>query len=196
MDNEKMSKSYQTISVGRAPYNHTNYLNLLESCRRYGYVKIGRGKPSLDELHKYIYENMNTKEPLSPIEIERSNRSRKVPLKKYNTNYYKTLVYLARKNGFVYKKVGKVSIQTLIDYLTSKRVQLPEETVVMNQKRIKYSQCKNSYSRLLFQAKALGYKHERLTPTGDRIAVLGRDSIIKLLDFITKAITPTGDRLN
>ena len=165
------------------PYNHTTYLNLLESCRKYGYVKIGRGKPSLDELHKYIYENMNTKEPLSPIEIKRSNRSRKVPLKKYNTNYYKTLVYLARRNGFIYKKVGKVSIQTLIDYLTSKRVQLPEETVVMNQTRIKYSQCKNSYSRLLFQAKALGYKHKSL----------GRDSIIKLLDFITKA-TPTGDR--
>ena len=157
--------------MNRKPYDNKLYLNLIDSCKLYGYVKNGRGMPSWNELYKYIYANINTRDPSHRI-VDAST----VKPRKYNNEYYKTLVHLARQNGYIYEKVGKISIKTFVEYLTEKGIQLPEQTVVMNQTRIHYSQCKIPYSRLLFQAKALGYKQTRL----------GRPYRTQLLDYINQ----------
>ena len=98
------------------PYNNTLYLNLLHSCKLYGYKKLSKGKPRVDELLTYIYGNIDKREPIPP---------RTKPAIKYDTTYYKELVSLARWNGFIFKKVGKISIKTFIDFLKDKNVVLP-----------------------------------------------------------------------
>ena len=139
-------------------YNHKLYLNLLQSCKQFGYVKNSKGKPSLKELNTYIYKNITKRAPLHPHEVRPKLKQYR---KKYNTSYYKSLVSLARQNGFVYEKVGKVSIQTLSNFLTKLNIPLPEKTIVMKNKRIVYSDCNTELSKLIFRAKALGYKHIR-----------------------------------
>ena len=137
-------------------YNHKLYLNLLQSCKQFGYVKNSKGKPSLKDLNNYIYANMNKREPLYPHEVRPKLKQYKI---KYNTSYYKSLVSLARQNGFIYQKVGKVSIQALTNFLNELKIPLPEQTIVMKNKRIEYSQCNTPLSKLIFKAKVLGYKH-------------------------------------
>ena len=156
------------IKIASKPYRNSQYLNLLESCRQYGYVKIGKGKPRIDDLYSYIYKNMGKREPI-PI---------KRPTKKYNCDYYNKVCKLAVKNGLKYKKVGKISIHEFIEHLIGNGVTLPEKTIVIHQKRIEYSECKNNYSRTVFRAKALGYhKNSR-----------GRPSIEQLEMYISEKI--------
>ena len=223
------------------PYNNTLYLNLLHSCKLYGYKKLSKGKPRVDELLSYIYCNIDKREPIPP---------RTKPAIKYDTTYYKELVSLARWNGFIFKKVGKISIKTfidflkdknvvlpikpkrielppkkrknesyhtktpvwvktsydisyyknlksiaiqngyvnitvgttsidtLIDYLEAKGVELPEETFVITSKRVTLSQCKTKFSKLCFKAKSLGYRQHKA----------GRPSYEQINDYISKNI--------
>ena len=144
-------------------YNHTLYLNLLHSCKIYGYKKLSKGKPSLKELTEYIYANINHR---TPIVIK--------PTRKYDNKHYKQMVSLARQNGFIYRKVGMISVETFTDFLIEKNIELPEDTGVINQHRLEFSQCKNSYSRLVWRAKILGYRH----------ASLGVPTIEQLNDYI------------
>ena len=149
--------------IGSKPYNHIDYINLLHSCKLYGYIKIGRGKPPLEELYKYIYANMSKRDPINII-----------PKKQYDTTFYRILVTLARKHGLVFTKVGKLSIKKLFDFLNEKGIALPEKTLIIKQKRVHFSECKTKYSKLIFQAKLLGYEHKQK----------GRPSNIRLKEYI------------
>ena len=99
-------------------YNHSTYLNLLKSCKSYGYKKQSKGKPSYHELYTYIYANIGKREQV-PVRI---------PIK-YNTTYYFSLVDLAQWNGYIFQKVGKVSIATLQDFLDENGISYPERPV-------------------------------------------------------------------
>ena len=105
-------------------YNHSSYLNLLKSCKNYGYKKKSKGKPSLDELYRYIYENINKREPI----LLKQTR-------KYDTTYYQSLLSEALWNGFVYPKTGKISMNIFKDYLNSKGVKLPSNTRMIKPKK-------------------------------------------------------------
>ena len=69
---------------------------------------------------------------------------------------------LAVCNGFVNDRAGKQKEKTLIDFLTSHDIPLPENQVVINQHRKKLSDCKTDYDKLLFQAKELGYSQSNM----------------------------------
>ena len=77
---------------------------------------------------------------------------------KYDNTYYTEIRLLARKNGFMSSKIGRVSFQTYIEFLKSKNIELPKENVVINQRRITINHCCSEYIVLLFKAKCLGYK--------------------------------------
>ena len=94
------------------------YLNLIKSCKSYGYVKIGKGKPSYQELYTFLYANFDNREPIPE----------RIPIK-YDTRYYFNLVSLAQWNGFVFQKVGKVSMDTLQVYLENNGISYPVRPV-------------------------------------------------------------------
>ena len=104
--------------INKSTYNHSKYLNLIKSCKSYGYVKIGKGKPSYQELYTFLYANFDNREPIPE----------RIPIK-YDTRYYFNLVSLAQWNGFVFKKVGKVSMDTLQEYLDNNGISYPVRPV-------------------------------------------------------------------
>ena len=193
-------------------YNHSSYLNLLKSCKTYGYKKKSKGKPSLDELYRYIYENINIREPIHLKPTKKydttyyqsllsealwngfvypktgkismntfkdylNSKGVKLPIntkmikpKTNNLLYHKSLKDLARQNGFVHKIAGNISIDTLTEFLEDNNISLPEQTVLINLKRITFSQCKSNFSRLCFIAKSLGYiQHQVGCPSNDQL---------------------------
>jgi len=62
--------------INKSTYNHSKYLNLIKSCKSYGYVKIGKGKPSYQELYTFLYANFDNREPIPE----------RIPIK-YDTRY-------------------------------------------------------------------------------------------------------------
>ena len=128
----------------------TTYKVLVVTAKKYGFIKSGKGRPSINELENYIYKNINKEE----IQIK--------PKRKYSSNYYNELFCLAVCNGFVNDRAGKQKEKVLIDFLTSHDIPLPENQVVINQHRKKLSDCKTDYDKLLFQGKELGYSQSNM----------------------------------
>lgn len=129
----------------------TPYKELVQIAKQYGFKKTGKGKPSISELNKFIYKNID--KPIIP---------KAKPKRKYDSSYYYQLFFLAVCNGFVNNRSGKQKLNTLIDFLTSRGIELPENKVVINQKRKSFSDCKTYYDKLLFQAKELGYSQPNM----------------------------------
>lgn len=124
----------------------TPYKELVQTAKSLGFKKTGKGKPSISDLNRFIYKNIDVVEPKKPK-----------PKRKYDSSYYYELFFLAVCNGFVNNRCGKQKISTLIDFLTIRGIDLPENKVVINQKRKSFYDCKTYYDKLLFQAKELGY---------------------------------------
>lgn len=127
------------------------YQNLVQSAKAIGFKHNKRGKPKISDLEIYIYKNINRVEPQP-----------QKPKRGYNSMYMNELFYLAVENGFINNRAGKQSEKTLVDFLTSRNVSLPENQIVIHQHRRKLSDCKTYYDRLLFEAKELGYKQGKL----------------------------------
>lgn len=128
----------------------TPYKELVITAKKYGFKKSGKGRPSINDLYTYIYKNINQTEK----EIK--------PKRKYNSLYYNELFCLAVCHGFINDRAGKQKERTLIDFLVSHDIPLPENQVVINQHRKKLSDCKTYYDKLLFQAKELGYSQSHM----------------------------------
>lgn len=124
----------------------TPYKQLVQTAKSLGFVKFGKGRVKIDILNEYVYKNIH-REPISAK-----------PKRKTNLDYYYNLYFIATCNGFTNNKAGRVKITTLIEFLTSRNIEVPENEVVINQHRKKLSDCKTEYDKLLFQAKELGYK--------------------------------------
>ena len=145
------------------------YRNLVQSAKQFGFVKSGKGRPTIEDLETFLMKNMNRVEP-RPLKPKRG----------YNSGYYNKLMILSIENGFSFDhKVGKREISSFIEFLESQGVELPEEEIVINQHRRKLSECKTEYDRLLFRSKSLGYRQARL----------GKPSMKMLKEFL-KAFDP------
>lgn len=142
----------------------STYKNLVQSAKQYGFKKNTKGKSSIHELEAFIYKNMNRVEPQSPKQKRR-----------YDSSYYYELYCLAVENGFINNRAGKQKLTILIDFLSSKDVELPVNQVVINQHRKKLSDCNTYYDQLLFQAKELGYS---------QYGRLGRPSLKQLESYL------------
>jgi len=128
----------------------TRYRNLVKTAKSLGFVHKSKGKPYMDDLEKFVHLNIE-KDPI-PEKVKR----------KYDSSYINELFILAVENGYINERCGKKSANELIEYLVSRNIELPENTVVIHQHRKKLSECKTRYARLLFQAKELGYKQKGL----------------------------------
>lgn len=128
----------------------TSYKELVQTAKSLGFKKTGKGKATISELNRFIYKNIDVK-PEPPK-----------PKRKYDSSYYYELFFLAVCNGFVNDRAGKQKISTLIDFLTIRGIDIPENKVVINQKRKGLSDCKTYYDKLLFQAKELGYSQPNM----------------------------------
>lgn len=141
------------------------YRNLMTTCKLYGFINKKCGTPSFDELYSFIYKNMH-RDPISQVRVVNP---------KYNNLFYWEIADLAKKHGFQGpKQRGRVSFKTYQQFLKEKNIDPPKESVVMNQRRKTINDCKTPYLRLLFRAKALGFKRN----------VRGRVSKIDLENFI------------
>lgn len=141
------------------------YRNLIKTCKLYGYIKKGSGTPSFDELYSYIYKNLH-REPVVQVRVVNPN---------YNNSFYWEIADLAKRHGFTtLKKRGRVSFKTYHQFLKENNIEPPKESVVMNQRRKTIDDCKTPYLRLLFRAKALGFRRN----------FRGRVSAIDLENFI------------
>lgn len=127
------------------------YKQLVQTAKSLGFKKIGKGKPSVSELNNFIYKNIDVVKPKLPKQK-----------RKYDSSYYYELFFLAVCNGFVNDRAGKQKLNTLIDFLTNRGIELPENKVVINQKRKSFSECRTYYDKLLFEAKQLGYSQNHM----------------------------------
>lgn len=124
----------------------TPYKQLVQTAKSLGFVKTGKGRVKIAILNDYVYKNINREPIISK------------PKRKTKLDYYYNLYFIATCNGFQNNRAGRVKITTLIEFLTSRNIEVPENEVVINQHRKKLSDCKTEYDKLLFQAKELGYK--------------------------------------
>lgn len=128
----------------------TPYKQLVQTAKSLGFVKSGKGRVKISILNEYVYKNIH-REPIVSK-----------PKRKTNLDYYYNLYFIATCNGFTNNRAGRVKITTLIDFLTSRNIEVPENEVVINQHRKKLSDCKTEYDKLLFQAKELGYSQSNM----------------------------------